>query len=88
MKAGAASQLAGLVHDSSASGSTVFIEPQAVIALGNRIGVLAGKEREEEQQVLLELSGLIGAEQPALSHLQAVLVQLISPWPGPATARP
>ncbi len=76
VKAGAASQLAGLVHDSSASGSTVFIEPQAVIALGNRIGVLAGKEREQEQQVLLELSGLVGAEQPALSHLQAVLVQL------------
>jgi DNA mismatch repair protein MutS2 len=76
VKAGAASQLAGLVHDSSASGSTVFIEPQAVIALGNRIGVLAGKEREAEQQVLLELSGLVGAEQPALSHLQAVLVQL------------
>jgi len=76
VKAGAAAQLPGLVHDSSASGSTVFIEPQAVIPLGNRIRQLEGQEREAEQAVLLELSGLVAAELPALEHLQEVLVQL------------
>ena len=76
VKAGAAAQLQGLVHDSSASGSTVFIEPQAVIPLGNRIRQLEGQEREAEQAVLLELSGLVAAELPALEHLQEVLVQL------------
>ena len=76
VKAGAAAQLPGLVHDSSASGSTVFIEPQAVIPLGNRIRQLEGQEREAEQAVLLELSGLVAAELSALEHLQEVLVQL------------
>ena len=76
VKAGAASQLAGLVHDSSASGSTVFLEPQAVIPLGNRIRELEGQERELEQAVLKELSALVGAETEALLHLHAVLLRL------------
>ncbi len=76
VKAGAAGQLPGLVHDSSASGSTVFIEPQAVIPLGNRLRQLEGEEREAERAVLQELSGLVGAEQPVLEQLQQVLLQL------------
>ena len=76
VKAGAAGQLAGLVHDSSASGNTVFIEPQAVIPLGNRLRQLEGQEREAERAVLLELSGLVGEEAPALSQLQQVLTRL------------
>ena len=76
VKAGAAGQVSGLVHDSSASGSTVFIEPQAVIPLGNRLRQLEGEEREAERAVLQELSGLVGEEAPALEQLQAVLVQL------------
>ena len=76
VKAGAATQIAGLVHDSSASGSTVFVEPQAVIPLGNRIRELEGRERELEEAILAELSALVGAEAPALDHLQAVLTRL------------
>jgi DNA mismatch repair protein MutS2 len=76
VKAGAASQVGGIVHDSSASGSTVFVEPQAVIPLGNRIRELEGREREIEEEILLELSGLVGEEAAALEHLQAVLVRL------------
>ena len=70
VRAGAASQLPGLVHDSSASGNTVFVEPQAVIALGNRIRELEGKERDLELAVLRELSGLVGADGEALELLQ------------------
>ena len=76
VRAGAASQLPGLVHDSSASGSTVFVEPQAVIALGNRIRELEGKERDLELAVLRELSGLVGADGEALELLQLILVRL------------
>jgi len=76
VKAGAAGQVGGLVHDSSASGSTVFVEPQAVIPLGNRIRELEGREREIELALLAELSGLVGAEAAALDHLQSVLVRL------------
>ena len=76
VKAGAASQVAGIVHDSSASGSTVFVEPQAVISLGNRLRELEGREREIEEEILAELSALVGEEAGALEHLQAVLVRL------------
>jgi len=76
VKAGAATQVAGLVHDSSASGSTVFIEPQAVISLGNRIRDLEGQERQLEQAVLHELSTLVADQAEALGQLHAVLVQL------------
>ncbi|MGA1304799.1 MAG: endonuclease MutS2, partial [Cyanobium sp.] len=76
VKAGAVAQLQGLVHDSSASGSTVFLEPQAVIPLGNRIRELEGQERELEEAVLRELSALVGMQSEALQHLQAVLLRL------------
>ncbi|MEB3324939.1 MAG: endonuclease MutS2, partial [Cyanobacteriota bacterium] len=76
VKAAAAGQLAGLVHDSSASGSTVFLEPQSVIPLGNRIRELEGQERELELAVLAELSGLVGEQAEPLQHLQAVLLRV------------
>ena len=76
VKAGAAAQVGGIVHDSSASGSTVFVEPQAVIPLGNRLRELEGRERQIEEAILAELSGLVGAELEPLEHLQAVLVRL------------
>ncbi|MFQ6538768.1 MULTISPECIES: endonuclease MutS2 [Aphanothece] len=76
VKAGAASQVPGLVHDSSASGSTVYVEPQAVIALGNRLRDQEGRERELELAVLAELSGLVGEQGGPLVQLQGVLARL------------
>jgi DNA mismatch repair protein MutS2 len=76
VKVTAASQLPGLVHDSSASGSTVFIEPKAVITLGNQIRELEGRERQEEWRVLSSLSALVAEEVPALEELHRVLVAL------------
>ena len=76
VKAGAAGQVSGLVHDSSASGQTVFIEPQAVIGLGNRIRELEGHERELELAVLIALSAQVGEEAEALQGLQQVLLRL------------
>ncbi|MCP9835612.1 MULTISPECIES: endonuclease MutS2 [unclassified Cyanobium] len=76
VKAGAAAQVSGLVHDSSASGSTVYVEPQAVIPLGNRIRDAEGQEREQERQVRSELSALVGEQAEPLGHLQQVLVRL------------
>jgi DNA mismatch repair protein MutS2 len=76
VKAGAAAQVSGLVHDSSASGSTVFVEPQAVIPLGNRIRELEGQERELEQKVRLQLSAQVGEQAEALRELAFALVRL------------
>jgi DNA mismatch repair protein MutS2 len=76
VKAGAVGQVSGIVHDSSASGQTVFVEPQAVVALGNRQRELEGQERELEQQVRAQLSVQVGDEAEALQGLLAVLVRL------------
>ena len=52
------SQVAGLVHDTSSSGSTVFIEPMGVVNANNDIRVLQGEEEKEIERILFELSGL------------------------------
>lgn len=53
-------QIPGIVHDSSASGATLFVEPTAVVELGNKRRQLAVKEREEVEKVLRELTGKVG----------------------------
>lgn len=52
------SQVSGLVHDTSSSGSTVFIEPMGVVNANNDIRVLKGDEEKEIERILFELSGL------------------------------
>lgn len=56
------SHIPGIVHDSSASGATLFIEPTAVVELGNRRRELVVKETEEVDKVLSKLSAIIGAQ--------------------------
>jgi DNA mismatch repair protein MutS2 len=57
----------GIVHDQSASGATVFIEPMVVVELNNRLRELQIEERQEIERILRALSLEIGNEAEALS---------------------
>ncbi len=76
------SQVQGLVHDQSATGSTFFIEPAAVVNLNNSLRELELEEKEEIQVILAGLSAAVGEHteeilenQKIMSHLDFVFAK-------------
>lgn len=63
-------QLGGIVHDASASGATVFVEPAASVELGNQLKELAVKEEQEVARILARLTAMV---QAAANDLRALL---------------
>lgn len=66
----------GVVHDQSASGQTLFVEPQAVLVLNNRQQNLMAQERQEIHRILIELSDLAGMYQKEIKNNADALTQL------------
>lgn len=65
----------GLVHDQSASGSTVFLEPTAVVNLNNELRLLYLEEQEEIEKILADLTAKIAARCGELERSVGTLVE-------------
>ncbi len=76
VKAEYRNEIKGLLHDTSSSGATVFIEPMAVVEMNNELRDLEHKEKKEIERILEELSLLCGAEYSAVAQNYHFITEL------------
>ncbi len=76
VKAECRGSISGLVHDTSASGSTIFVEPMGVVEANNDIRVLQSKEEAEIERILFDLSANVGSFARQISDNYECLTQL------------
>lgn len=69
-------QVAGIVHDQSSSGATLFIEPMAIVEINNDLRGLMGEEQAEIEKILAQFSEAVANEAPALLENQRILAEL------------
>jgi DNA mismatch repair protein MutS2 len=66
----------GMVHDQSASGATLFMEPLSVVQQNNKIKELHFEEKREEERILMKLSALVADEEELLTANMRQLTHL------------
>ena len=76
VKAEFAAEVPGIVHDTSASGQTLFVEPLETLETNNRVRALRAQEEHEIARILAELSALIALETPTIRIDVDVYVEL------------
>lgn len=76
MKAEYRQDFNGIVHDRSASGQTLYIEPNSVVEMNNQISRLRNDEAVERERILTELTGFVSAEADALLIAESVMGQI------------
>jgi len=75
VKAEARSRVKGIVHDTSGSGQTLFVEPLVAVELGNAWREAQAAERDEVERILDELSALVAANAAALRETLEALAR-------------
>lgn len=76
VKAEYKSQVTGMVHDQSATGATLFIEPMAVVNLNNQLRELQLKEADEIDRILAHLSNMVAEQSGIIAQDFAILAEL------------
>lgn len=76
VKAESKGQVPGMIHDQSSTGSTLFIEPMAIVKLNNDLKELYLKEQEEIEVILANLSSLTGEYVSCLQDDYEILTEL------------
>ncbi|NLT48408.1 MAG: endonuclease MutS2 [Clostridiales bacterium] len=66
----------GIVHDQSATGATLFIEPQAIVNLNNELRELELAEKKEVYRILAQLSAAVGQAGEEIKNNQRILIEL------------
>lgn len=69
-------KIGGIVHDESATGKTVFIEPQQVVEANNRIRELEGEERRERVRILISITAEIRPQIPDILATENYLAEI------------
>ena len=81
VKAECRGEVPGLVHDTSGSGATVFVEPMAVVEANNDIKVLKSKEEAEIERILYELSQEAGSFADSIIEGYNAAIEPRPSWP-------
>ena len=76
IKASFQGEVKGIVHDASGSGQTVFIEPQVLVDIGNRLKIAQSEQSEEEHRILSHLTQRVVREADAIRAMMRALAEL------------